>query len=94
MHIILKFLRIGIFNLSVFSGKSKYSSSALFFLSNNPFNLLPIVAFVSFILSKTTVFPCSLPSTENPGVNFSFLLPSPFSFFGQGFACPIKSEHC
>ena len=64
MHIILKFGCIGILNFSVFSGKSKYCSSLLFFLSNKPFNLSPTVAFASFIQSRTTVFPFSIASTR------------------------------
>ena len=94
VHIILKFLWIGILSLSVFSGKSKNSSSALFFLSNKPFNLSPTVALASFMQSKTTVFPSSIAETKNPGKNLRISLFSPLSFFGQGFVWPIKSEHC
>ena len=44
--------------------------------------------------SKTTVFPCFIASTKNPGINFKISLLFDLSFFGQGFVCPIKSEHC
>ena len=93
VHIILKFLLIGILNSSVFSGKSKYSSSALFFLSSKPFNLSPTVALASFIQSNTTVLPDLIASTRKPGINFKISLLSDLSFFGQGFVWPIKSEH-
>ena len=89
VDIILKFLWIFNFGLLEFSWTSKYFSSLLFFLSNNPFNLSITLEGASLILSKTMQFPFFIELYKNPGSNINSSLPYLFS----NFCVPINSVY-